>query len=99
MKNQGPDRKTLAQIKKQDEIKQEPEEQIEIIKEDCHVQVDNSSYGNWLLTQGIDLSVSPLSAVPIVISLQSSDADKQVMSIENMSKEKDTQNIEVVQKK
>ena len=99
MKNQGPDRKTSAQIKKQDEIKQEPQEQIEIVKEDCHVQVDDSSYGDWLLTQGIDLSMSPPGAAPIVISLQSSDADKQAMSMENMSKEIDMQNIEVVQKK
>ena len=61
--------------------------------------MDDSSYGDWLLTQGIDLSMSPPSVAPIVISPQSSDADKQAMSMENMSKEKDTQNIEVVQKK
>ena len=67
MKNQGPNRKTLVQMKKQDEIKQEPQEQIEIVKEDCHVQVDDSSYGDWPLRQGIDLSMSPPSAAPIVI--------------------------------
>ena len=67
MKNQGQDRKTLAQIKKQDEIKPEPQEQIEIIKDDCHVQVDDSNYGDWLLTQGIDLSMSPPGAAPIVV--------------------------------
>ena len=69
-------------MKKQDEIKQEPQEQIEIVKEDCHIQMDDSSYGDWLLTQGIDFSMSPPSAAPIVISLETSDADKQVLPIE-----------------
>ena len=86
-------------MKKQDEIKQEPQEQIEIIKEDCHVQVDDSSYGDCLMRQSLDLSMSPPGAAPIVISPQTSDANKQTMSIENMSKEKDMQSIEVVQKK
>ena len=86
-------------MKKQDEIKQEPEEQIEIVKEDCYVQVDNSSYGDWLLTQGIDLSMSPPGAAPIVISPETSDAEKQALPIEKTSKEKYTQNIEVVQDK
>ena len=69
-------------MKKQDEIKQELQEQIEIVKEVCHIQVDDSSCGDWLLTQGIDLSMSPPGAAPIVISPETSDADKQALPIE-----------------
>ena len=59
----------MAQLKKQTpQIKTEPEEKLEIVKEDCHIQIDDSSYGDWLLTQGIQLQMSPPSATPIVIS-------------------------------
>ena len=64
-----PDRKTFVQLKKQvPQIKTEPKETLEIVKEDCHVQIDDSSYRDWLLTQGIQLQMSPPSATPIVIS-------------------------------
>ena len=70
VKHSEPDWKTLAQLKKQTpQIKEtEPEEKLEIVKEDCHIQIDDSSYGDWLLTQGIQLQMSPPSATPIVIS-------------------------------
>ena len=59
----------MAQLKQQTlQIKTEPEEKLEIVKEDCHIQIDDSSYGDWLLTQGIQLQMSPPSATPIVIS-------------------------------
>ena len=46
IKQSEPEQKTLAQLKKQ--IKIEPQETVEVVKEDCHVQIDDSSYGDWL---------------------------------------------------
>ena len=46
----------------------EPVVNCEIIKEDCDVQVDDSSYGGWLIIQGIDLHMSPSCVTPIIIS-------------------------------
>ena len=68
VKHSEPDQKTLGQLKKQTpQIKTEPGEKLKIVK-DCHIQIDDSSYGDWLLTQGIQLQMSPPSATPIVIS-------------------------------
>ena len=69
VKHSEPDWKTFGQLKKQTpQIKTDPEEKLKIVKEDCHIQIDDSSYGDWLLTQGIQLQMSPPSATPIVIS-------------------------------
>ena len=69
IKQSEPEQKTLAQLKKQTaQIKIEPQETVKVVKEDCHVQIDDSSYGDWLLTQGIQMQSNPPSATPIVIS-------------------------------
>ena len=53
------DRLTLNQMKKPQTQAPEPsdKEQKEIIIEDCQVPVDNTSYANWLLEQGINTNV------------------------------------------
>ena len=69
IKQSEPDQKTLALLKKQTaQIKIELQETVEVVKEDCHIQIDDSSYGDWLLTQDIQIQMSPPSATPIVIS-------------------------------
>ena len=52
-------RLTLNQRKKPQSQAAEPgnKEEKEIIIEDCQVPVDNTSYADWLLEQGIDMNV------------------------------------------
>ena len=53
------DRLTLNQMKKPQSQAAEPsdKEEKEIIIEDCQVPVDNTSYADWLLEQGINMNV------------------------------------------
>ena len=53
------DRLTMNQMKKPQSQAGEPDykEKKEIIIEDCQVPVDNTSYADWLLEQGIDTNV------------------------------------------
>ena len=53
----NPDHKTLAQLKKPEVQMETNKENVQInVTEDCHVSVDESNYGNWLIVQGIDVN-------------------------------------------
>ena len=53
----NPDHKTLAQLKKPEVQAETNKENVQInVIEDCHVSVDESSYGDWLIAQGIDVN-------------------------------------------
>ena len=58
-----PDHKTLAQLKKT-QSEQENKEDKETVIEDCQVDVDDSSYGDWLIYQGLAIDTSSLDIKP-----------------------------------
>ena len=57
------DHKTLAQLRKP-QPQHENKEDIEMVIEDCQVNVDDSSCGDWLLAQGLTIDTSSLADEP-----------------------------------
>ena len=60
--NKNPTHKTLAELKKANVSDESDKEHVDVNAiEDCHIMVEENSYGDWLIQEGIDMK----SAVPL----------------------------------